>query len=217
MAAIQIGCSALLLAMATAPAPKAPKPDPAAELVAKVQKHYEKLQDFSAEFTQIYTRVALSRTSESRGKLMLKKPGMMRWEYAKPEPKLWIADGSQLYIYDPEFEQVVVDKSFNTNRLSESISFLWGEGRLTDAFDAKTGAPAKDGSPVLELTPKRDATYARLVLVLDPKSGHVMESIIYETSGNTNHFKFGKPTINGGLKADLFQFVPPEGTEVIER
>lgn len=238
MVALQFGCSALL-ALLSAPPPVAvrvpvtavarpkakakPKPpaDPAAQLLEKVQKHYEGLKDYTADFIQIYTRVALSRTSESRGKLMLKKPGMMRWEYEKPEPKLWIADGKKLWVYEPEYDQVVIDNNFRTDRLSDSIRFLWGEGELADAFRAEVGNPAEVGAPkgseVLVLFPKRDATYAKLVLILDPKSGHVVESVIYETSGNTNHFKFSNLRINTGLKKELFHFEVPPGTSVTER
>jgi outer membrane lipoprotein carrier protein len=226
MVAIELGCAAMLALLGAVPSPT-PDPkakataDPAAVLLEKVQKHYEGLQDYTADFIQTYTRVALSRTSESRGKLMLKRPGMMRWEYEKPDPKLWIADGTQLYVYDPEFQQVVIDRNFETARLSESISFLWGEGKLADTFNAKMGDPKEVGAakdvPVLELTPKRDATYAKLVMVLDPKTGHVVESIIFETSGNKNHFKFKNLKINTGLKKELFTFTPPPDTEIVYR
>src|SRR5262245_26656264 len=221
MVALELGCSAMLTLLSAVPAAPAEKKDPAAELLDKVQKHYEGLQDYTADFIQTYTRVALSKTTESRGKLMLKKPGMMRWEYEKPDKKLWIADGSQLYVYDPEFDQVVIDRNFETARLSDSISFLWGEGKLADSFSAKIGVAeevgAQKGTPTLELTPKRDATYAKLVLVLDPKTGHVVESIIYETSGNKNHFKFKNLKLNTGLKKDLFSFTPPPGVDVSYR
>jgi outer membrane lipoprotein carrier protein len=228
MVTLELGCAAMLTLLSavptTKPAPKATpavNKDPAAQLLDKVQKHYEGLQDYTADFIQIYTRAALSRTTESRGKLMLKKPGMMRWEYAKPDPKLWIADGAQLFVYDPEFEQVVIDRNFETARLSESISFLWGEGKLADSFSAKLGDAKEAGvpkdTPVLELTPKRDATYSKLVMVLDPKTGHVVESIIFETSGNRNHFKFDNLKINTGLKKDLFSFTPPPGVDITYR
>ncbi len=220
MVALELGCSAMLLLLSAAP-PKAEKKDPAAELLDKVQRHYEGLHDYTADFIQTYTRVALSRTSESRGRLMLKKPGMMRWEYDKPDPKLWIADGTQLYVYEPEFQQVTIDRNFETARLSDSISFLWGEGKLADTFNAKLGNPeevgAPKGAPTLELTPKHDATYAKLVVVLDAKTGHVIESTIYETSGNKNQFKFSNLKINTGLKKDLFTFTPPPGVDITYR
>ncbi|MCK6544422.1 outer membrane lipoprotein chaperone LolA [Myxococcota bacterium] len=199
----------------------APAADPAMALMTEVQKYYDQTKDFSAEFTQLYTRVALSKTTESSGKVSIKKPGMMRWEYEKPAKKLFVADGTKLWVYEPEEEQVVEDKNFKTTELSSSISFLFGEGKLQDSFTAKVGDPAKYGlakdARVLELVPKRDATYTRLVLVLDPKTSQVNESILYEASGNTNRFKFRSPKINSGIAASTFTFTPPPGVEVIPR
>lgn len=199
----------------------APAVQPAAALLDKVQKYYDQTKDYSAEFTQVYTRVALSKTNESSGRVTIKKPGMMRWEYKKPSEKLFVADGTKLYIYEPEEEQVIVDGNFKTAELSTSISFLWGQGKLSDAFNATVGDAAKMGAPkdtnVLELVPKKDATYSKLVLVLDPKTNQVIESILYETSGNTNRFKFKNAVINKGVKEDLFKFTPPKGVEIIQR
>lgn len=210
------GYAALL---ALIPAQKAP--ETADALLAKVQKYYDQTKDYSADFNQSYTRVALSKTSESSGKVTIKKPGMMRWEYKKPEEKLFVADGTQLTVYEPEIEQAIIDPNFKTAELSTSISFLWGQGKLSDSFNATIGDPAKLGTdkamPVLELVPKKDATYQKLVLVLDPKTSQVVESILYETSGNINRFKFKNPALNKGVKEDLFKFTPPAGVDIIRR
>lgn len=190
-------------------------------LVADIQAYYDRMDDYTADFVQSYTRVALSRTSESRGLLMLKKPGMMRWAYQSPAPKLWIADGKQLFVYDEEEGQVFIDRDFEMSKLSNSVSFLWGQGKLTDSFNVSLakatmfGAPAK--AKALELIPKQDATYARLILIVAPTGGEVTESILFETSGNKNHFRFTNAKLNTGLKVENFRFTPPPGVEVIHR
>lgn len=194
---------------------------PAEALLEKVQRYYDATKDFTADFNQLYTRVALSRTSESSGTVTIKKPGMMRWEYKKPAEKLFVADGKELYVYEPEEQQVVIDSNFKTAELSTSISFLWGEGKLNDAFTATLSAAEKYEAPkdasVLELVPKKDATYTKLVLVLDPKSNQVTESILFETAGNTNRFKFKNIRINSGVKDDQFKFTPPKDVAIIRR
>lgn len=206
----------------TARGTKGAKTEPAAaQALERVQRYYDATRDYAAEFTQIYTRTALSRTSESSGTVMIKKPGMMRWAYKKPAEKLFVSDGHQLFIYEPEEQQVIIDPHFNTQELSTSISFLWGQGKLTDAFDATLGAAEKYGAPagtnVLELTPRKDATYTKLVLVFEPRTSQVIESILYETTGNINDFKFKSARINTDLKNDLFSFTPPPDVEIIRR
>jgi outer membrane lipoprotein carrier protein len=224
-----IGC-ALMLTLAAAGKPEAPaagKPkaktppkDEITALVDSVQHYYEKTKDYTADFIQIYRRVALSQDTESRGTLQLKRPGLVRWAYAKPTEKLFLVDGKRLWMADPEYEQVMVDANFKTSELSATIKFLWGEGKLTDNFTAKL----IDGKPLgatkekaLELTPKTGATYAKVVLLVDPSSGEVKESVLYESAGNTNRFKFTNVKLNTGLKEDLFTYTPPPGWEVIHR
>lgn len=193
--------------------------DEAKALLEKVQSYYANIEDWRADFIQRHTKVALSRTTEQRGVLMLKKPSFMRWAYTKPVEKLWVVDGDTLYVVDPEFEQVFVDEHFKTEELQSSISFLWGRGKLDQSFHAKVGDKETYGATaehaVLELTPKSGANYRKLVLIIDAKSGAVAESIIYETAGNTNHFKFRNPQKNTKLSRDLFRYTPPEHFEVI--
>lgn len=194
---------------------------PAARMVDKVQKFYEKTDDLSADFIQIYTRSALSKTYESRGTVKLKKPGMMRWDYRLPAKKHFIADGKKLFIYEPEEEQVIIDKNFQASQLSSSVSFLWGQGEMAKSFVAKLGSDkvpaASPGRTVLELTPRSDATYRLLVLIVDTATGRVEESVLYETSGNTNHFKFRSIKSNTGVSAKVFTFTPPPDVDIIER
>ncbi len=240
-------CSTLL-AMAAPPSPEAPnetpkaarerrpaKPDkaqraqakkrPAVEadselgrLTGKVQSFYEQLEDYEARFVQTYTRVALSRTSESSGTLTVKKGGKLRWAYTKPAEKLFVADGSTLWVYEPEEQQVIVDRGFSPDKLGASLAFLWGEGQLRDGFEVAIAAEHDfgDEASALELRPKRDRTFERLVLRVDPESGRVEESVLYETAGNVNRFRFFDPKLNQSLPDSKFQFVPPAGVDVIE-
>jgi outer membrane lipoprotein carrier protein len=44
----------------------------------------------------------------SSGTVKLSAPRQFRWEYLKPAPQLIVADGNQVWIYDPDLEQVTV-------------------------------------------------------------------------------------------------------------
>src|SRR4051812_29397965 len=114
----------LLLAQVAPPAPAAPPaktaapeakaaPVPPAKVAAKstpegtalagkVQKFYEKTDDFSSDFKQMFKYKGSVRKVESAGTVQVKKPGFMRWDYTKPNPKLFVLDGKALYMFDPE-------------------------------------------------------------------------------------------------------------------
>ncbi len=200
------------------PSAKPKKQSRPGPLVQAIQRFYEGMTDFEADFIQIYSRVALSKTTESRGTLKLKKPGKMRWDYQKPIQKLFVSDGKKLWVYEPEEAQVIISPDFQASRFNKSLKFLWGDGRLQDTFDTSNKPPKtlkmKKGHQALTLVPKQDATYRQLVLVYDPKLRVVVESILYETTGNTNHFKFRNIKLNKSMDDTHFNFTPPPGTDV---
>ncbi|MBN2498060.1 MAG: outer membrane lipoprotein carrier protein LolA [Deltaproteobacteria bacterium] len=191
----------------------------AAEVVDGMQKLYESTRDFKAAFQQEYTSAALGRKKVSRGYVYVKKPGMMRWDYVEPGPKHFVSDGKALYVFDPELEQVMVDRAFTGSQLSTAVTFLWGRGKLRDEFLVKFGEReglGGDGFHVLELVPKKRARFKKLWFVVEKDSFRVTETIVQDPGDNFNHIRFSKMATNVGLKDEAFHFAIPEGMEVIE-
>ena len=71
----------LLLALLLAAPPK----EPARALAHRVHAYYAQTKDFSATFRQHYTYTAIGRVEDSEGLVQVKKPGLVRWDYEKPE------------------------------------------------------------------------------------------------------------------------------------
>lgn len=227
MFALRVPCSltVLLAAASAAAAPTAPTDETSAEravaLAKRVQSRYEKWRDFSADFIQRYTRSALSRTSESRGTLMFEKPGKLRIAYEHPEKRLFVANGETLWAYEPEQAQVLVQEGYDAARHANAIAFLHGRGDLRDAYGIRrlprgTHGISKDLA-LLELVPKRDATYAKLVLGVVPSRGDVRETWLFLTSGDINRWVLRDAEINRGIPDAKFEFEIPRGVEVIRR
>src|ERR1035437_2531664 len=59
-------------------------------LAQALQKKYDGIKDFSADFVHVYQGGVLRKRVTERGHLLIKKPGKMRWEYQSPEPKLFV-------------------------------------------------------------------------------------------------------------------------------
>jgi outer membrane lipoprotein carrier protein len=84
-------------------------PQPSApELARALQKKYETVRDFSADFVHVYEGGILRKRITERGTLLVKKPGKMRWAYTSPEQKLFVSDGVKMYSYIPQDRQVIV-------------------------------------------------------------------------------------------------------------
>ncbi len=210
-----IGCLGFLLSSAAVGAA-----DLSPEQVAdRIQKFYDSTRDFQAAFQQEYFSKALERKKRSSGFVYVKKPGRMRWDYKKPRPKHFVADGKALYIYDPELEQVMVDREFSSSSLSTAVTFLWGRGKLQDEFKVQFSARKDLGGPghyLLELRPKKKARFKKLLFVVERKTFQVSETLVFDPGGNVNHIFFANMATNIGLKDDAFQFHIPAGVEVIE-
>ena len=214
----------IFLAVVMTALPAVPATSPAAmkaeDVVVAVQKHYVATKKMKADFKQKYTNAVFGKYSESYGKVMVKKPGKMRWDYTKPEPKFFISDGTILWVFDQPNKQAF-KQSLKDQVLPVAVTFLFGEGDLAKDFSASLD-PGKYGGAnnyVVKLTPRQpSAQYKHLWLVVDPVDFHVDESIIREASDNVNHFTFYNIRLNDQAKLEdkHFKFVPPAGVKVVE-
>src|SRR5581483_206283 len=68
------------------------------QLITALQSKYDKLTTLAADFTPVYHAPG-ERVRREGGRLLLKKPGRMRWDYTTPESKLFVSDCKWLYEY----------------------------------------------------------------------------------------------------------------------
>ena len=206
-----------LLLVSLAFATKTPTAD---EIIGKVQSFYQDTKKLSADFRQEFTNTTFGKTSNSDGRLYIAKPGKMRWDYAKPEKKYFISDGTTLWVYEEAARQAF-EKTLKDEILPVAVTFLYGKGDLRAEFTASLD-PGKYGAPddlVVKLVPKKpEAQYKALWLIVDPTDFHVKESVILEATENLNHFTFLNVKQNAQAKVEdkHFKFVPPSGVKVIK-
>ena len=138
----------------------------------------------------------------------------MRWDYEVPTPRLFIADGQVLWVYEPE-EAQVFKRQLATAQLPVALRFLKGEGDLSLEFNYSTPIRGS-GTFTLALTPKRPSgEYTRLELTVDQETFEVKASALIDPTGNTNHIQFSDVKVNKGLPEDGFKFTPPKGVRII--
>lgn len=204
----------LLLLPAVAPAQELE------QVVDALEATYGKMTDLRADFTQVARNQSLGQDVKAEGTVYLKKGGKMRWEYKSPSPQQIVSDGTHLWVYTPELNQV--NKGDAPKSLAGPAgSFLQGLGKVREEFAVRFLNPANktDGSgrPVLDLTPKKPTPLlTRLVLTLDPKENHVVrQAVLYDQLQNTVTMSFNRVVVNSGLSDTLFAFTPPKGTAVV--
>jgi outer membrane lipoprotein carrier protein len=189
------------------------------EVVNGVESTYGKITDLRAEFTQTARNRSLGQDIKAEGVVALKKGGKMRWDYKSPAPQQIVSDGTSLWVYTPELNQV--NKGNAPKALAGPAgSFLSGLGKVREEFTVRFLNPAspRDGSgrPVLDLTPKQPTPLlTRLVLTVDPKDYVVRQAVLYDQFQNTVTMQFNKVQVNPGLSDSLFVFTPPKDAAVV--
>jgi outer membrane lipoprotein carrier protein len=197
-------------------------PDPARLALSAVQTFYDQTKDVSADFFQTYVNKLYDRTDRSQGHVVFKKPGKMRWDYAKPNGKVIVASAGKLLVYEPGDEAgdkgQVYEQSFAQADLPQAMSFLLGTGKLSDDFDARLLDAAREGfakGQVLELRAKKPSPhFDRLLFYVETSPalrGLVRRLVIVDASGNRNRFDFSAFKFNSGVTDDTFNWRPPEG------
>jgi outer membrane lipoprotein carrier protein len=192
----------------------------APELAQALQRKYDSIKDFSADFVHTYQGGVLKRRLTERGRVVIKKPGRMRWDYTEPERKLFVSDGKRVYFYIPADKQVVVSPVPTDAEATTPALFLMGKGRLTSDFtpslvDLPAGMPA--GSLALKLLPKsRQQDYDWLVLAVDPTSFVIRGLMTVDGQGGTSTFAFTNMKENVGPADNQFEFTIPRGVDIVE-
>jgi outer membrane lipoprotein carrier protein len=209
----------LVATAAAAEAPAAPAPDCAAAVSAQVQARYDGVRSLRARFDQESRNVAFGGAggpdaAPSRGRVEFAKPGRMRWEYEAPEPSLVVSDGKKLWIYDPkakEAQVLSVDQGFLS---AAAIQFLLGEGKLLESFEVKARRCDPERAE-LELRPRAEASYERIDLVVDRKTGWIRETTVFDLLGNETRVRFEDLEAGGAPDEARFRFEPGAGDRVL--
>lgn len=187
------------------------------ELVDKVQKQYEKTNDLEADFFQEAFNKTLQKTQKAQGKLYMKKPGLMHWDYESPEKQIIVLDKKFLWWYTPQNKQViqqVADQAIDSNL---AVTFMGGMGKMQTDFKIDFAAPPQAGKSFeLKLVPaKPQVNVSHLLLTVDPVEYRTQKIVLHDFYGNITTINFKNLKINQGLDENLFQFVPPAGVQII--
>ena len=222
LAALLLG---LTVAAATSTAHPRPAPQqvqplqaqpPAADIAAALQRRYDTIKDFSANFTQTYEGGPLRRKAKESGTVAIKKPGKMRWDYTTPEQKLFVSDGRTMFMYFPADKQVMKNPVPEQDEATSAVLFLMGKGDIVRDFVIRYGDTKVESAYVLRLEPRtRQAEYDWLQVTVDRETLQIRELAWGDEQGGRNAIALSNFKENAGLADKLFGFTVPRGTEVI--
>lgn len=216
----------VLVSQSPAASDSSQKPEPVVEAscvrtsVERIQRFYDSVNDLEGRFLQTTESVGIGaalsgESSKSEGRVVLAKPGRMRWEYLSPEPSLVISDGKHLWLYDEsarEAQHFAVTEEYLSGA---ALQFLMGGGILEEMYEVQ--GRACSGSMVdLLLLPRRPASYERLELRANRETGEIVETVLVDLLGNKTRLALHDIRTNRNPAPSRFVFVAPPGVRVID-
>jgi outer membrane lipoprotein carrier protein len=191
----------------------APSPD---ALARALQRRYQGIRDFSADFVQTYRGGVLRTQSREEGRVSIKKPGRMRWTYVKPEKKEFVSDGAKVSSYIPLDRQVIESPVPPGNEATTPALFLAGNGDIVRDFTSEAAEAAVPGAVAVKLTPRKsDPEFEYLVVSVDPRTLQIRALTTLDRQGGQSTLVFTNLKENTGISDKEFEFRVPRGVDVI--
>jgi len=164
---------------------------PAQEVAAALQKKYDAIRDFTADFVHESEGGLLRKKQTERGIVQVKKPGKMRWDYKSPEQKLFLSDGRRIYLHVPADNQVVISPVPEQDQATTAVLFLVGKGNLTRDFNVTYTEGGGPDTYALRLQPKLpERDYDWLQLVVDRRTLQIRTLTAADAQGGRSTFQF---------------------------
>lgn len=180
---------------------------------AQLRKQLDAMNTLQGSFTQTLFDEKGTKLEESKGTFALQPPGKFYWKTESPFPQLLVSNHKTIWLYDPDLE-TVNERPFSDDLqqtpallLSEDVETLRKNFTVTRKTpDAKTEH--------FGLIPKvTDGLFQELTLVF--VSGELKEFRIQDSLGQVSHFTLQQVERNQAIAADLFNFTPPPGVEIL--
>ena len=174
-----------------------------------------------ADFTQIVTSPAKDgqtpRVKTSSGTFEFSRPGQFKFVYKKPFEQSIVADGTTLWLYDVDLNQVTARKQSQV--LSATPAALIASApdlRALQADFTLIDEALKDGLEWVAATPKTKDSQVQMVRI-GFRTGALAALEILDSFGQNSRMTFSALKTNVLMDAATFDFKPPAGADVLRQ
>ncbi len=185
------------------------------EILNRVEQQYAG-EGFSARFDQTSIIKAIDIADTAQGRLLVKRPGKMRWEYQTPEKQTIITDGKRLWIYRPELNQVMIGEAPAYLGDGKGASFISNINLIREKFSLIMDKGEGEPDYIINLLPINKIPEVTFIKLRISKNKFEMRGITtYNPYGDETRIELSEFSFNQNLKDSLFRFEVPQGTDII--
>ncbi len=191
-------------------------------LLERAESVYEALESMQAGFEQTIEIPLLGRRREGSGMWYQKGRGRFKMEFADPPGDVIVADGMHLWLYYPSTHPgQVIRSEIEANITGAGMVDL--QGRIFEEADTEYEAALEGAEEVtgqstwrISMTPTGESPYRRVRVWVDQGSFLVRRFEILEENETIRTVELRDLRPNEVIPDSVFDFVPPEDTDVFE-
>jgi outer membrane lipoprotein carrier protein len=182
----------------------------AAGLLETFDKSLRTTKDVTAVFTQTRHSPLLEEPIEADGKLWIRFPGDVRFEYETPDPMTLLKHADTTWLYVPALEQVQKSRAS-----AAGVPMGWILGSSVEELKEEATIEVSGDHIVVRPLPENPGPWQRIEISYGSAKGFPSRYTIYEESGEVVDIRLRQVKRNTGVKAGRFSAEWPPGIEII--
>ena len=183
--------------------------------VALLERWLRDTHGARADFTQSVVADHGGAAQVSSGHFAFERPGRFRWVYLKPYRQDIVSDGSTIWTYDHDLDQVTI--SSQSRALGTTPAALLAGADVQRVF-ALGALPAHDGLQWVQATPRNSDSsfvWVRLGLRATAQGPRLEQMQLRDAFRRTSTIRFSAQQDNPRFAPGTFEFTPPAGAAEI--
>ncbi|SRR5579885_1216167 len=173
------------------------------------------VQSMRANFTQTIYDNRGKAIQKSYGRMAMQRPGKFRWEVTRPIPQLIIANGTKLWIYDPDLQQLTIRSLEKAAGETPALLLSHVGNVLDNDFTVKTLQKNSPKWNWFALTPKNQGNMFDSIQ-MGFVNKQIQEMRLADNLGHTTVIQYQNIQTNVNIPASLFVFKPTAKIDVID-
>ena len=178
-----------------------------------LQMKLNAIHTMSASFAQV-VHAKKREISRSSGSMALARPGHFRWQTKDPMSQLVVADGTRLWIYDVDLEQVTVKKQEKGVGGTAGLFLSGYNDTVTRDFTVTVKQDGQKSAYDLHAKSKK-ANFTDVQLTFD--GDRLVGIALRDQLGQRTLVTLTQIKQNPRLPSSLFEFKAPKGVDVIRQ
>ncbi len=184
------------------------------DILTAIEEKYSG-KSFQADFTQVSKLAALDIKEEASGTALFSHPGKMRWKYLAPQLHEIITNGTSLWIYRPEENQVMHGDASQFFQSGAGGAFLSDISLIRKNFTITVKEVTTNYAEIDLIAKRKTRDISSIVIRISQKNSEIEQVVTYNPYDDTTLFEFSNIQFKN-IEPEIFEFQIPYGVDIIE-